>query len=444
MVQKDSMKIKMKLKRNCLVYILIMAVVSSLSADTIQNSDKSVLTLNEIVKLVIENGTTIQLSKNKIKRQKVNVKEVHSTFLPEIKTSISTGTSIQNGGSLNNSNGLSTRIDYTFTPSSLPKLRSAQRMQEYSELDHEQSLRKITAEAIMAYIDAVYAIKMIGISECNYKYQKMKLEQVEAYRDAGKKSLSDLLQQQTETAESEVSLYGAQMEYDRKKLFLYDIASLPLNSRITLDTNEFSSILSSIASTDSSVIPVLVLNEIVQFQAKKKEIEAAELTLKATNAAYLPSIEGNINDKTGYTTYNGFSKPDLQASIVLSYPIFDKFNRKQKIQSAQLNLEDSRVELKELEKRIQLDYEYSLSDLKIAEKQLNVANVRVNSAKQAFDAVMVRYESGMSTLLETILANNSYQDAIRSRLNAEISILTSYISIMNITDKINSFISNTN
>jgi outer membrane protein len=268
----------------------------------------------------------------------------------------------------------------------------------------------------------------------------MKLEQVEAYRDAGKKSLSDLLQQQTETAESEASLYGAQLEYDRKKLSLFDIASLPLNSLIALDTNEFSSILGSIISTDSSVIPVLVLNEIVQFQAKKKEIEAAELTLKATNAAYLPSIEGNINDKTGYATYNGFSKPDLQASVALSYPIFDKFDRKHKIQSAQLNLEDSRVEVKELEKSIQLEYEYSLSDLKIATKQLAVAKVRLISARQALDAVMERYKFGMSTLLETILANNSFQDATRSRLSAEISILTSYVLLLKITDKINLFV----
>jgi outer membrane protein len=390
--------------------------------------------------LVIENGTAIQLSKNKIKQRQVNVNEARSTFLPEIKTSISTGTSIQNSAPLNNSYGLSTRMYYTFTPSSLPKLRSAQRMQESSELDHEQSLRKIKAEAIIAYIDAVYAFKMIGISECNYKYQKMKLEQVEAYRDAGKKSLSDLLQQQTETAESEASLYGAQLEYDRKKLSLFDIASLPLNSLIALDTNEFSSILGSIISTDSSVIPVLVLNEIVQFQAKKKEIEAAELTLKATNAAYLPSIEGNINDKTGYATYNGFSKPDLQASVALSYPIFDKFDRKHKIQSAQLNLEDSRVEVKELEKSIQLEYEYSLSDLKIATKQLAVAKVRLISARQALDAVMERYKFGMSTLLETILANNSFQDATRSRLSAEISILTSYVLLLKITDKINLFV----
>jgi outer membrane protein TolC len=148
----------MKLKMNCFVFLLITSFVPCfLFADTIKNSDDSILTLNDLVKLVIENGTAIQLSKNKIKQRQVNVNEARSTFLPEIKTSISTGTSIQNSAPLNNSYGLSTRMYYTFTPSSLPKLRSAQRMQESSELDHEQSLRKIKAEAIIAYIDAVYA-----------------------------------------------------------------------------------------------------------------------------------------------------------------------------------------------------------------------------------------------------------------------------------------------
>jgi outer membrane protein TolC len=81
-----------------------------------------------------------------------------------------------------------------------------------------------------------------------------------------------------------------------------------------------------------------------------------------------------------------------------------------------------------------------LSDLKIATKQLAVAKVRLISARQALDAVMERYKFGMSTLLETILANNSFQDATRSRLSAEISILTSYVLLLKITDKINLFV----
>jgi outer membrane protein TolC len=64
---------------------------------------------------------------------------------------------------------------------------------------------------------------------------------------------------------------------------------------------------------------------------------------------------------------------------------------------------------------------------------MEVSMVRLIAAKQSFDAVTARYDSGMSTFVETALANKNYIDAINARLKAENTILTSYITLLKIT-----------
>lgn len=421
--------------------ILIILIVSASSLAEAQNTTgDTLLSLKRLIELAIENGTSAQLSKNQVKQQQINVQSANSEFLPEVRSGVSASAGKTVNGSWNGSNSISAGVSYSFSPSSIPNVKSAEKKQASSELAYQQIIDEVRADAITTYIDAIYTLKKIEIAVNDNNYQKLKLQQIEEYRNAGKRSLADVLQQRTISAESEAALLQARLGYERAMFSLFNIASLPLYSRMAPDTNVFTALISTAVLFDSAAVPALDLNVIAQYQAKKRDFEAAVLTFKSVKAAYIPSISGSLNSGTDYDSPEGFSEPDLRASVSISYPIFDKFSRKQRVQSAQINVNNVHLQLIELEKNIRLDYQYSCSDLKMARKQLDVAKVRLLSAREALDAVMARYESGMSTLLETTLSNNSYLDALDSRLKAEISILNSYISLLRVTGSIQSFI----
>lgn len=424
----------MKMKCSALIIIVMVIDLFSMS-DSISNFKDTTLSFKKLIQLAIEHGTDAQLSKNRIREQVLNVKNASSKFLPEVSTGIRASSDWSSTRSWGSSNGLSAGASYTFTPSSVPELQSAQKKKDAAESDYQQTLDDISINATLAYIDAVYALKNSNISVNDYHYQKLKLQQIEEYRSAGKKSLSDVLQQQAETAQSEASVLEAQQAYNRAMLSLFDLASLPLDSRLVPDTNSFALLLQNAVQADSSVVPTLDLNKIARYQSKKREIEAAELSLKGSKAAYIPSITAGLNNSSEISSTGGIDAPDLQASVSISYPLFDKFDRKNKIDAADLSLDNVHIELTELEKSIRLEYQHALSDLKIADKQMEVSMVRLIAAKQSFDAVTARYESGMSTFIETALANKDYLDAINARLKAENAILTSYVTLLKITDQ---------
>jgi outer membrane protein len=422
----------MKLKCSALFIIAVVIDAFSIS-DNVINSSDSTLPFKKLLQLAIENGTDAKLSKNRIREQVLNVKNASSKFLPSVSTGFRANSDWSRNRSWGSSSGLSAGATYEFTPSSFPSLHSAQKKMDATEYDYQQTLDAITTNATLAYIEAVYALKNSNISVNDYDYQKLKLQQIEEYRGAGKKSLSDVLQQQAETAQSEATVLEAQQAYNRAMLSLFDLASLPLDSRLVPDTNSFNLLLQNAVQGDSSALPQLDLNKIAQYQSKKREIEAAELSLRGSNAAYIPSIRAELNNGSEISGTGGIGIPDLQASISISYPLFDKFDRKNKIDAANLSLDNVHIELTELEKSIRLEYQNALSNLKVAHKQMEVSMVRLIAAKQSFDAVTARYESGMSTFVETALANKNYIDAINARLKAENTILTSYITLLKIT-----------
>ncbi len=422
----------MKIKHSAL-FIIVVVIDIFAQRDSVGNYNDSILSYKQLINLAIKNGTDAQLSKNRLRQRVINVKEASSDFLPEVRTGFKANSGWNNKTSWGNSNGLSAGASYTFTPSSVPNLQSTQKKKDAAESDYQQTLDDITINATLAYIDAVYALINSRISVNDYEYQKLKLQQIEEYRSAGKKSLSDVLQQQAETAQSEATVLEAQQSYNRAMLSLFDCASLPLDSRMAPDTNSFTLLLQNALQTDSSVVSILDLNNIARYQSKKREIEAAELSLKGSKAAYIPSITAGLNNSSEISRAGGIGVPDLQASISISYPLFDRFDRKNKIDAANLSLENVHIELKELEKSIRLEYQHALSDLKIANKQMEVSLVRLIAAKQSLEAVNARYESGMSTFVETALANKNYLDAINARLKAESALLISYVTLLKTT-----------
>jgi outer membrane protein len=412
----------------------------------------STLTLQTVVELAIKQGTSSQQSLNQIEQKKLAIKQAGSDFLPEVKTSLSTNTSgkIENSPWTSNTDA-SIGASYTFTPSSLPAYKEAQVQGKASQYQYQQTINDVTATAVESYVKALYALKKTDIAQNNLDYQKSKLQQIEEYRSAGKKSIADVLQQQTVVAEGEASLLEAQQSYGRIIITIFNMTGLPLNTRRSLDTSELPKLVNGMNEKDS-VVKEINLSTIPQIQSQKQLISAASLGIKSAKMSYFPSITGSLSSGSSWigtnvsTTSNenpnSWSDPTAKVSLSISYPIFDQFSRKQNVQKASLNLQYENLQLQDLEKNALLQHRLTGYDLEIAKKQLNVADTRLSAAKQSLEATTQRYDAGASTLVEVAMVNNSYLSAVNSRLESESAILLAYFNMLQENGQIHSIVQN--
>jgi outer membrane protein TolC len=135
-------------------------------------------------------------------------------------------------------------------------------------------------------------------------------------------------------------------------------------------------------------------------------VRAAELTLDAAKAKYLPSLALEAN-YGGLGTDPGKLKDTYTVSGILSIPLFQGGSIRGEVLQAEAALQQSRNELADLRAQIEYEIRTSLLDLKAAAKQVEVAGTRIELAELTLSQAKERFETGISDNLEVIQAQGA-------------------------------------
>ena len=143
------------------------------------------------------------------------------------------------------------------------------------------------------------------------------LEQIEAFAQAGRKALSDVLTQKAATAKAELDLVNARLNYEVAKLNLLKlIGDDSLNtsaltiSGLPLDSSDVQLRLSS----DTALSATLLKRKDVA--AQQQTINAAYNALATAKSGYWPTVSLSTGISTGYSANSVWSSPSTTGCII--------------------------------------------------------------------------------------------------------------------------------
>src|SRR5206468_2150505 len=156
----------------------------------------------------------------------------------------------------------------------------------------------------------------------------------------------------------------------------------------------------------------------------RKEIQAIafsrhlqELDVKRYKLGYLPTlsaIAGYTVSGMGqqFVTNNNFIwfKSAL-IGLNVNIPIFDGFQRKYKVQQAQLNLQKVDNSIENLKQVIDLQQTVSKESLKNALLNLDAQQRNVQLAENVYNTTKKKFEAGIGSSFEVLQADNDWQTA---------------------------------
>ncbi|GAB5520827.1 MAG: hypothetical protein RhofKO_30780 [Rhodothermales bacterium] len=144
-------------------------------------------------------------------------------------------------------------------------------------------------------------------------------------------------------------------------------------------------------------------------------IQAAGEQVALTDAHYLPSValvaDYGIQGR-GYGL--GGDNDFWMGSVVLSWNLFDGFQRRAKRQRARLGQQQIEAQRRDTEQQIRLHVQEAFDNVRVAEDALTTADARLISAQQTFRLVQRKYQEGMANQVE-------YIDARTALTNAELN-----------------------
>ena len=157
------------------------------------------------------------------------------------------------------------------------------------------------------------------------------------------------------------------------------------------------------------------------YRAAMSDVRAAELSRKAAQAGYFPSLSFAADYGTGGShPSNATEVYDVRGT--LSVPIFTGGRVHGDVQQADARLEQSRESLDNLRAQIEQDVRTALLNLQSSAQQVNVARSNIDLADQTLVQSRDRYTAGVTDTVEVVQS----QQAVASAHEQYISSLYNY------------------
>lgn len=173
----------------------------------------------------------------------------------------------------------------------------------------------------------------------------------------------------------------------------------------------------------------------------RKEIQAIsysrrlqELDVRRQKLGYLPTLSAAYNytisgmGKEFITSNNFIWFKTSYIGLNLNVPLFDGFQRKYKIQQAQLNLRKVDNAVENLKQVIDLQQTVSKESLKNALLNLDAQQRNVQLAENVYNTTKKKFESGLGSSFEVLQADNDWQTAQSNYFNGLYNAVVAKIS----------------
>ncbi|WP_170110448.1 TolC family protein [Flavilitoribacter nigricans] len=286
-------------------------------------------------------------------------------------------------------------------------LQAARAYRKYAAVDLAVKEREVRNQVIDAYYPVLLVDENLELLEKNItNLERLHFETEELYK-AG-------FAEQLDVDRLELSLTNLQTERDnllRQKELA--IAGLKFAMNYPQDSE-----LEVTGDLDEMIVeaPAGSLTDAVNFQRRPEiglideALQLNELNIRVNKMGYLPSLRGFATYQQSYfgnDLKNGFWAPAAFVGLTLNVPIFDGFNKKAKIQRAQLDLEEAINQRNELVQAISFEVESARTSYMNAQERLANQQKNLELAERIYQTTQVKYREGVGSSLEVSQAEQS-------------------------------------
>ncbi|MEI7978604.1 MAG: TolC family protein [Bacteroidota bacterium] len=376
---------------------------------------QQILTLNEALKLALENNFSIQVAKNEAEISKNNNYAGAAGMLPTIAASANQDNVVNNtqqkflNGTENNrddakSNQLNTGVELGWTIFDGLKMFATKnklnQLQEIGELKMKLQIEQVFSKVTRAYFEIVQHKKVLNALQQSVTISSERLKLTNDKFTLGKVSKAEVLKAQVD------------LNTD-KSAYMKQLNSLQ-NAKINLNQ-----LLARSLIVDFEVAENILMNKdlkLAELQNKaklqntnlliiKKNNQISSNTINEIKAERLPTLQF----KTGYN----FNKQSSEAGFLqssqtngfhygaaINFNLFNGFNTDRRITNAMLNLKSTDITLKDSLQKLDLAVQQTFNNYSLALQLLAIEIENIDLAKNSFELVNEQYKVGLITAIE--------------------------------------------
>lgn len=392
----------------------------------VKGNAQQVLSLEDAVKIALENNYEIKIAKNDLKIDQTNVSAGNAGMLPKATASITQNNNLQNlsqtrtdgtttslDNAKSNSLNYGVGLDWTIFDGfkMFAKKEQLQELQKLGESQLRMTVITKISDVQTAYYDLVQQQQQLAALDSTIVISNQRVNLAKNRFTIGKASKLEVLNAQVDINTDKVAVLRQQELYKNSKITLNQLLArdaqidFKVVSDFTMDRKLEYAELKALAEKQNPQIEALIISK-----------KVAELELKQVKSGRYPTLKVNTGynfaeneSSLGFTTQS--SARGLNYGFSASLNLFDGFVQKRNEKISSIQIENSAIQIEQqnlaLNSQLATSYQTYLTNLELID--LEEKNEAI--AKQNLDITLDKFHIGTITTLEFRTAQLNYVNA---------------------------------
>lgn len=408
----------------------------------INSSAQNVWSLQKCIDYALENNIQIKQQQLNTDYYETQLSQAKSNRLPNLNAQIGNDNSF--GRSLTydntyknvNSSSLTGGASTNFTIFDGLILTNTIKKQELDLQATLKDLQKAKDDIMLSiarsYLEILFAEEVVLVDEAQIEVTRQQINRTQQLVDAGSLAKGSLLEIQAQLAREELQLVNDKNSVQLSYLTLFQFLELPIAESFTIEKPVLPEIKANISMANSIDVFNNAMNSRPEIQAAQLRVKSAESQLEIAKGNRYPSLSFNANYynlyNNKYTDVTGTSikfgdqlKNNRRSSLglTLNIPIFNRFQVKNGITNATLQISDFKYRLQTESNVLRKDIELSYTNALAAFNRYISTQKAVVSMEEAFRYVEEKFNVGMVNSVDYNLQKNQLTAAKSQLLQAK-------------------------
>ena len=417
------------------------------------------LTLQECLKIGIENNLSLKTAEGEIKKGKLTISENRSRLLPQINAVASFNdnfappVSVTDGTAYGKKYNVTKTLQYNaaagvqlqmplYNQMALTAMDLAKLVDHINELSYEKAKEDLIMQISKMYFMAQNTEEQIALVHDNIRRMKELRDITVAFFDNG-------MAIEVDVKRVNLNIENMQVQYDNACSMLEQQYNM-LKYVLDYDLNEKIAVVVDDAHVPDATAYGGLDTNLYELQLLQNKVVLAEKQKKLAKEEYLPtlSLTGNVmysayTDKFKNWFHSGESNHWYGSNgigIALRVPIFDGFGRRSKVRKAQIDIDNARIGYEDAYKGMQAQYVNALNDLDNNRRNYTKQKENYALADDVYKVTTDRYREGIVSMTEVLQDEIQLSSAQNNYLTASYNYKVSNLALLKLTGKLSTLL----
>lgn len=413
------------------------------------------LTLEECLKIGIENNLSLAGSRNELRKAPHLLSENRAKLLPQINAvagfndNFNPPVSVTDGSAYGNPYNVTKTLQYNasaglqlqmplYNQTVYTAIDIARTMNELNRLSYEKAREDLMLQISKMYYLGQNTVEQLGLIQEN----RVRLQEL---RDITQAFFDNGMAMEVDVKRVNINLENLQVQYDNAKSMLVQQLNL-LKYVMDYPAEEEIALTPVNPEQVESVSLTGLRSDLYELQLLESQKKLAGQQKELIRQGYLPSLSltgswmySAYTDKARHWFHSGPSNhwyPSSGLGLTLRVPIFDGLDKRARIRKARIDEENARLNYENMRKNMETQYLNATNDLMNNQRNFRKQKDNYLLAEEVYQVTTDRYREGIASMTEVLQDEMRMSEAQNNYLSAHYNYQVANLTLLKLTGQL--------